>query len=325
MIPVAHLARRAGAVALLLSLAACAPKSYTVKAPTASALKYELVSTAASTQLSFLDERKGEDRTFSSGTLPAALTSDKGPLDPLQFLSQHVGEELASRGLPVRTANTDQGQPKVHVKTFNVLNHRSSGFSPFFTFTYLSADLETAKGTKRVGVFVRRGKVPVWSFDEVVEPTFNQPLSIAVKEFASKVANYLYSYRASDATVKDLIAKVSGAPTPDTYLDVYALGFSNNPLAVDTLVKLTSSTDEYVRLAAISSLGNVGATSQFGLLESIYQKGDSSAQDKDMAIKAIADLGTPEALAFVSSELKRLSSQNDRATLFTTRVLALYL
>jgi hypothetical protein len=80
-----------------------------------------------------------------------------------------------------------------------------------------------------------------------------------------------------------------------------------------------------VRLAAISSLGNVGAIAQLGLLQSIYQKGDSSAQDKDMAIKAIADLGTPEALAFVSSELKRLSSQNDRATLFTTRVLALYL
>jgi hypothetical protein len=296
-----------------------------VKAPTASGLKYEVVTSAASSQLSFLDERKGEDRTFSSGTLPSELTVDKGPLDPLQFLSQHVGAELASRGLPVRTAAGDQGQPKVHVKTFNVQNHRASGFSPFFTFTYLSADLETAQGTKRIAVFVRRGKVPVWSFDEVVDPTFNQPLSIAVKEFSSKVANYLYSYRASDATVKELIAKVSGAPTPDTYLDVYALGFSNNPTAVPKLVELTSSSDEYVRLAAISSLGNIGATSQFGLLQSIYQKADSSAQDKDMALKAIADLGTPDSQAFVSSELKRLSGNTDRAAVFTSRLLGMYL
>lgn len=325
MVSVAHLARRGLAAALLLSLAACAPKSYMVKTPTASGLKYEAISGAASTQLSFLDERKGEDRTFTSGTLPSALTLQAGTLEPLQFLSQHVGEELASRGLPVKTANADQGQPKVHVKTFNVMNFRSNGFSPFFTFTYLSADLETTKGTKRVGVFVRRGKVPVWSFDEVVEPTFNQPLSIAVKEFASKVANHLYSYKASDAAVKELIAKVSGAPTPEMYMDVYALGFTNNPLAVDKLVELTASADEYVRLAAISSLGNIGAASKFGLLQSIYQKGDTSAQDKDMAIKAIADLGTSEAMAFVSSELKKLSGQSDRQNLWTQRVLALYL
>jgi len=325
MVSVAPLARRLLAAALLMSLAACAPKSYMVKAPTASGIKYEITSSASSAQLSFLDERKGEDRTFSSGTLPSELTIEKGPLDPLQFLSQNVGAELASRGLPVKTGTGDQGQPKVHVKMFNVLNHRASGFSPFFTFTYLSADLETAKGTKRVAVFVRRGKVPVWSFDEVVDPTFNQPLSIAVKEFSSKVANYLYSYKANDATVKELITKVSGTPTPDTYLDVYSLGFSNNPLAVPKLVELTKSSDEYVRLAAISSLGNIGATSQLSLLQSIYQNGDSSAQDKDMALKAIADLGTPDSQAFVSSELKRLSGNTDRATVFTTRLLALYL
>ena len=44
-----------------------------------------------------------------------------------------------------------------------------------------------------------------------------------------------------------------------------------------------------------------------------------------MAIKAIADLGTPESQAFVSAELKRLSGNTDRATVFTTRLLALYL
>ena len=49
------------------------------------------------------------------------------------------------------------------------------------TLTFLSVDLETADSKKRIGVFIKRGKVPVMSFEEVVEPTFNQPLSLAVR------------------------------------------------------------------------------------------------------------------------------------------------
>jgi HEAT repeat protein len=167
--------------------------------------------------------------------------------------------------------------------------------------------------------------VPVWSFAEVIDPTFNQPLSVAVKEFSSKLAGALYSYKASDATVKELVAKVNGTQTPDTFLDVYALGFTNNLAATDTLVSLTKSTDEYVRLAAISSLGNLRAASQFELLKTMYQDIALSRQDRDMALKAIADLGTPESDAFIRAEIKQLSAKGDTEAQWTSRILALYL
>jgi hypothetical protein len=314
------------AVSLLFSLAACAPSSYLVKEPAASALKYEIVGPPlAVTRLAFVDDRRGEERVFSTGLLPATLVLESGPVDPMQFLSKNVGIELNSRGLQTSTVVGNEGRPVIHVHTFRMLNHRASAFSPFFTSTYLSADIETPQGPRRIAAFVRRGKVPVWSFAEVIDPTFNQPLSLAVKEFSSKLASALYSYKASDTTVKELVAKVSGTPAADTFLDVYALGFTNNPAAIDTLLTLTKSSDEYVRLAAISSLGNLRATGQFGLLKSIYQDVAASSAERDMALKAIADLGSPESETFIRAEIKQLSAKGDTEAQWTSRMLALYL
>ena len=319
-------ARSSFAVVALATLAACAPSSYRVKEPTASALKYEISGTpVASTRLAFVDERRTDERTFSSGTLPAPLTLASGPVDAMQFLSKNVGTELNSRGLKLSTIVGSSGQPLVHVRSFRMLNYRSNGFSPFFTSTYLSADVETPQGPRRIAAFVRRGKVPVWTFTEVIDPTFNQPLSLAVKEFSTKLASALYAYKASDATVKQLVAKANGSPTSDTFLDVYALGFTNNPSAIEPLVALTKSGDEYVRLAAISSLGNLRATSQFGLLKTMYHDAAVSRQDRDMALKAIADLGTPESDAFIRGEVKELGTRSDAESQWTSRILALYL
>lgn len=317
--------RAAFGVGAMLTLVACAPSVYVVKAPTASGMKYVVPAAPAETQLAFIDNRQGDERIFHSGILAATLNVDGAPVDAPQFLAKHVSAELTSRGVPVKAATDANGLPRVSLNTFRVQNHRANGFAPFVTFTMISADLETPSGKKRVGVFVKRGKVPVWSFDEVVEPTFNEPLSIAVKEFSSKVANQLYAYRASDEVVKSLTARLA-TRTDASYLDVYALGFTNNLSAVDTLVKYTTDQDEYVRLAAISSLGNLGATSQLGLLKSIYEKPDGMWQDRAMAIKAIADLGTPDALSYVGEELKRHEKNSgDKDSLWTSQILGLYL
>jgi HEAT repeat protein len=125
--------------------------------------------------------------------------------------------------------------------------------------------------------------------------------------------------------VKELTAKVSGTPTADTFLDVYALGFTNNPTAIDTLLTLTKSSEEYVRLAAISSLGNLRATGQFGLLKTIYEEATASRAERDMALKAIADLGSPESEAFIRAEIKQLGAKGDTEAQWTSRMLALYL
>lgn len=85
-------------------------------------------------------------------------------------------------------------------------------------------------------------------------------------------------------------------------MDVYQLGFSNNKLAIPELVKLTKHSSEYIRLAAISSLGIMRAVDQFDLLVRLYQNKGGLWQDRAMALKAIGDLGTPESHAYLQKE-----------------------
>lgn len=314
---------RIAIVALTIAASACAPQGYIVTSPSPSGLKSE-TAIAPAAELFLADRR--QDTAFSTGRLKADLSTDAGPIEPADFLATHLQKEFESRGVPVRVTKSDKGPPRLVVTTFNIINHRQSGFSPFVTFTYLAADLETSSGTKPIGVFIKRGKVPVMSFSEVVEPTFSQPLSLAVKELATKVADRLYGWHAPDRTVDQLIAKVSKSTGGDRFLDVYALGFTNNPRAVNALIPLVRDSDEYVRLAAISSLGTLHAVSQYDLLKSIYETRDGLWQDRAMALKAIGDLDTEESRAFLEEERQYWEGQkrsNER--LWTLRVIQLYL
>lgn len=316
----------AGAALLTtLALAACAPPNYNVRAPTPSGLKYVVSGSAPEASFSVLDERRADGKIFSSGILPAELKIDGVPIDPVPFFSAQLQAELASRGLPAKISSTSTAAPAIHLKNYRMENMRTNAYTPFISLTYVSADVETPGGTKRIGAFVTRGKTPVWSFEEIVEPTLNQPLALGIQEFASKFANAVYGYKAGDETVKALTTKIGGARTPDTFLDVYALGFTNNPAAVDTLIGLTKDSQEYVRQAAIASLGNIGATTQFGLLKTIYQDASVSWQDRCVALKSIADLGTAESKAFITDEAKRLGADSSKEMQVMSRILALYL
>jgi len=304
---------------------ACAPPNYNIKAPSPSGLKYLVSGTPQETNFSLLDERRVDGKVFSHGILPAELKIDNVPIDPLPFLASQLQAEFASRGLPAKVSAKGTTPPAIHLKSYHMENMRTNAYTPFVTLTYISADVEAGGKTSRVGVFVTRGKTPVWSFDEIIDPVFNQPLSLGIQEFASKIANLAYGYRAGDDTVKALTTKLNGARTPNSFLDVYALGFTNNPAAIDTLVGLAKDEQEYVRQAAISSLGNIGATTQFGLLKSIYQDPKVSWQDHSIALKAIADLNTDESKAFVTAEAKRLGGDSAKESQVLGRILALYL
>lgn len=318
---------RAGCyVAVLFSIVACAPSAYVLKEPTPSGMKFETTEPPPKTTLSLVDKRVGNERQFHSGRLSATLQVGEKPIEAPSFLARNLQAELVSRGVPIEVATGENDGPRINLHTFRVENWRATGFSPFVTFTFLSTEMETKAAKKRIGAFIKRGKVPVWSFDEVVEPTFNEPLSLAVKELAAKLAAYLYDYKASDKTTDELIAKINRSRGPESYLDVYALGFTNNPKAIDTMVRLTSDSDEYVRIAAISSLGTLGAKSQIGLLKSIYQNRDSLWQDRAMAIKSISDLDTDDSKTFLKDELKRWeSATQDREAVWTAHVIRLYL
>jgi HEAT repeats len=308
-------------------LAACAPAQYVATAPSPSGLKYEIANAAAPTTLAVIDARRADDKLFSFGILPAELKIAGTAIEPIPFLAEHVSKELASRGVPATTrVGENPGAPTLQVKAFRIQNHRVNAYSPFVTLTFLSADIDTAAGPKRLGVFVKRGKVPVWSFSEVLDPIFNQPLSIAVQELSSKIANATYGFAASETKTDELIKKLSGPRAELSFLDVYALGFTNNRRAIPKLVELTKDSDEYVRLAAISSLGTIGAVEQYDLLKSIYGNKDALWQDRAMAMKSIGDLGTADGRAFMDAEIRRLGTVPvDNDSRWTTQLLALYL
>ncbi|MBL8261727.1 MAG: HEAT repeat domain-containing protein [Xanthomonadaceae bacterium] len=308
------------AVSALLMLSGCAPTSYAVKTPQPSSTSYTAESQAGN--VGFVDSRGMGERTFNTGVLPATLTVNGAPLNGAEYLKAGVEAELAARGLPVRFGDAAVF-PKVDLRSFRMLNHRQNGYSPYVTFTFISADVETAAGKKRIGVFVKRGKVPVWSFAEVVEPTMNEPLSIAVKEFSAKVARELYGARASDADVDALIARLA-KPGDEQYLDVYALGFTNHPKAVGTLARLAKDDHEYVRIAAISSLGTLRASEHLDLLKDISRNAQTW-QDRAMALKAIGDLDTAESRAFIAEQKAYWQGKPaEKESNWTLQVLDLY-
>lgn len=312
--------RLTAGASLLAVLAACAPSNYTVRQPAPSTVPYEAGTHPTTLAVTGTQSTGG----FMTGTLLSTLVVDGRPIEPMPFLTTALQAEFAARGLDVQVAGDASAFPRLDVRTFRMQNHRTNAYTPYITLTFLSADLETAAGKKRLGVFVKRGKVPVWSFDEIVEPTLNEPMSIAVKELASKVANELYGARAPEAAVDTLLGQVA-ALKGDDYQAVYALGFTNHPKAIEVVAALTTADPEYVRIAAISSLGNLRAVGQFERLKGIY--GNAKLwQDRAMALKAIGDLGTPEALAFLQEQKARWQQQTaDKESEWTLSVIDLYL
>lgn len=296
-----------------------------IKDPVASDVPYVKAKIAPVT-LTFKNEQSDADKAqFMTGLIPMNLLYKDKPFDSVPWVAQNTVKEMSARGLPVTLGNGESNSKNVSIKRLHIENHRVSGFSPFVTFTTLKADVMTAEGPQRVTAYVKRGKVPVWSFDEVIDPTYNDPLATLTKEFAAKLNQKLFGQMVSNDQVKALIAKVNKSTTDDAYVDVYQLGFSNNPIAIPELVKLTTHSGEYVRLAAISSLGILKAVDQMNLLIAIYELKDGLWQDRAMALKAIGDMDTPKSRAYLKGELAKYEGRSDKEALWTKEIIALYL
>lgn len=313
-----------GLLAVLLILG-CAPSTYKVTGPTPSQYAFEQVADAADLSLTINDARKEEEKTFSLGILKAGLLLDNKPLDPIAYLKEQTVKELNARG--VSTDAKDSGGLEVNINKMMMRNHRANGYAPFVTFTMLSADVMTPTGAQRIGVYIKRGKVPVWSFDEIIEPTFNEPLSLVVKEFSAKINALTANQSISNEQVNKLVADIKAAKDDGAiYRKVYQLGFGNNKSAIVPLVEFSKSTDEYVRIAAISSLGILKAEDQLEHLKSI-SKNAKLWQDRGMALKAICDIGNEAALDFARKTQAEYQAmkKKDKEAEWTLEILGLYL
>jgi len=313
-------------VVAVAALSGCGAMQVRVKEPAPSTIAYNKAGAAQAVALSFQDAREEQDKAkIVSGTLQAQLMDKDKPLDAVPWLADQTVKEMVARGLPVSLATAGTAGTNVVIKRIHIENHRSNGFAPFVTFTSLRADVETPQGPQRITAYVRRAKVPIWSMDELIEPTFNAPLSIVTKELAAKLNQQLFKQVVSDDQVQALIAKINNeaASKDSAYLDVYQLGFSNNPIAIPELVKLSTHESEYVRLAALSSLGILKATNQFKFLSERYELA-GIWQDRAMALKAIGDLGTEESRAFLQKQWTRFADSDDKEARWTKEIISLY-
>lgn len=298
-----------------------------VTAPVPSTVAYSKGSALQPLTLAFKDEQSDADKAkLLTGTIPMNPLSNGKPLEGVNWVAEHTVKEMVARGLPVALAQQGANATNVHVKRVHIENYRANGFSPFITFTSVRADVETPQGTRRVTAYVKRAKVPVWSFDEVIEPTFNAPLALLTKELAAKLNQQFFNQSVSNEEVNRLVAKIGqDSARPDAYLDVYQLGFGNNPAAIPELVKLTSNPNEYVRLAAFSSLGILKAQGQLNFLIARFEARDGIWQDRAMALKAIGDLDTAESREYLKKQLAKFNSGTDKDSLWTKEIINLYL
>ncbi len=307
---------------VFLLLQGCAPGAYKIEEPAQSASKYAKKDSKKLKGVYLVDSRIDAEKVFSSGTLKAGLIVGEEPIEPVGFLKKYTERELKSRGLNVSLSQSNG--LKIDILKFNINNQRSNAYTPFNTFTLLSADINVNNKKHRIAAYIHRGKVPVWGFGEIIEPTFNQPMELVVKEFAAKINNRLYGRHLSSSDVKDMVAKILNTPKDEVnYLDVYELGFSNNFGAISALKKLAKYRSEYVRMAAISSIGILRDKSQLAFLQGIYNN-STSWHDRAIAIKAIGDLSTPGSHKFLLQAKNKLpnSSKEDQ---WIHQVIDLYL
>ncbi len=310
----------------LVMLTGCAPSTYPLATPSPSSIVF---STTTDYQLpaNVIDERRSADKDFHIGILSATLINEGEPVDPVEFLARNVEKELKARGVNVSfsTGKEDGADVSVKLIKFRVRNHRASGFSPYYTFTTISADVVVAGKTSRVTAYFKNGKVPVWSFDEVIEPCYTIPINMVIKEFASKFNRLTANAHISDGEVAAIVSNINGNYSQTTsYLEVYKLGFGNNKRAIPHLVELTKHQNNLVRIAALSSLGTIGAVEQFDYLTQVYAR--SEWHERVAALKSIGDFGTPEAISFVKEALRQLQTASaDANDKYIIEVASLYL
>ena len=312
-----------GMVAVMALCQACT-LTVPVDDPSASTSAYIPGQNQEPTSLKF-QSKLPEGHNPSESKLPIKLSNNGKDLVPDQFLATHLQKEFNARGLPLKFS--DQGEGQFVLEDFQVISHRVSGFSPMVTLSMAEATFTTDQGSYRIQSLVKRAKLPMWTMDEINEPCYNEPLELLVKELTAKINKDLYGYSMSDEVVDALVTKLDGIAGTDrlAYMDVYELGFSNNPKAIEPLVKFTKhDDDDYVRLAAISSLGILGADNQLDYLKSIYQDA-KMWQDRAMALKAIGDLGSQEAVSFLKQQKGTWASGSSDEATWNRKIIELYL
>lgn len=280
---------------------------YTINDPVVTGYKYD---SGDNKKIVMKIEDARSDREFhlmTAGIALAKVPSSRIQLvnmeDPIAWLSQSLKKEFEARGIPMeivdQTSNT-HAEIVLYINKYQIVSRRLTGFSPWISTHSFMGELKTADKTCEIPSFFYGGKVPVWSMGEIEEPCYNIPVSVMVKEIASKINRCALNYSLSDNKLEQLrnsTVQAVDSNAGDAYLSVLGLGSSNNPKAMDALVKFSDSKDDLIRSAALSSMGTLGAQNELGFLKEKYRQYND--REKFMALKSIGDIGSPESVEFM--------------------------
>lgn len=300
------------------------------------------VDTPEPSQHAYVSADQDQPRSLAfSHQIPAGQVQANGPvlaykfqqekkdIDTPKFFTDALSRELKARELPVDLNGTADDQ--IQLLSYESISHRNNGFSPLVMIAMVKLNLIENGTNHRIAAMIKRAKVPVWTVVEsrLVEATINQPQELLVKEVASKVNLALFKNRLADEQVDALIDSVRGnagnAGDEDlAYQQVYELGFSNNPRALPALREFSASEAEYIRLAAISGMGMLGSEAVLDELKALYQSG-KLWQDRAVALKAIGDINSPDALVFLKQEQQKWQGQTSQEAVWNSKLIALYL
>jgi hypothetical protein len=283
--------------------------TYTIKEPVVSSIDYGKKDIMPIT-LNIIDMRTGDDSTFLVARLGPSGDISKFPINlknmenPIGYFTQSLEKELASRKIPVKcvVGKTAADELTLEIFRYQIINRRATGFSPWEAMHIFSGNIVKEGKKTPIKTFFYGGKTPVWSMDELEEPCFNIPISIIIKDVASKINRVVFNYAAPDEKIDRLNIEISseiGKTVEGPFWQVLELGYTNNPKAIEPLKRYSQQGEEFFRSCALSSIGTVGGEDQLEFLKQRYYGSMGSFNDRYMAVKAIGDIGNNEALEFL--------------------------
>jgi len=298
-----HPSRVLGVLSALSLLAGCSV-AIPITRPTPSASSFSNPSAAKST-LRVVDGREGEETRFH--VLLAGLRKAKVTLEgidsPLAFLAENLGKEFAARGYPVTvTTDTSAADLELLVTRYRIVSRRVNAYTPWEAMHEFRGVLSSGPRQQTIRAYFFNGKVPVWSMKDIVEPCFDVPQSLLVKEIASKINHARLGFQSSDEVVAALVkrAEPKSDQNDGPFWELTELGGTNNPNAMAPLKRYAAHKDEFVRACALSAIGMLGPEREAAFLKEQYAA--LKSMDKYMALKSIGDIGDEASLQFVKSQ-----------------------
>jgi HEAT repeat protein len=150
-------------------------------------------------------------------------------------------------------------------------------------------------------------------------------MDLLVKELTAKINAAVYDQRLPHDAVETLVNRVENNPIDGTtFLDVYQLGFGNNPSAIPALGRLATHEDQYIRQAAMSFLGILRSIDHIDFFIGIQEDTDSWS-DRAVAIKALGDIGTRETLDYLARLRDKLRNSRNKESSWNVEIIDLYL